>query len=247
MDDDAGARVPAAGAGAAFAAGAFWAGLRAGGVGAAGRERRWTGVALVRAADPGLGVGGGATGATLAPDGLLTGSAGPGPFAPVRVHREAGGSGSPGAWGTSLGATGRVSEGMSSCGEPDATGGTVRAPPTSPPGAPSSTACESVPANEGLRQVVSEELNPASATGPGDAVAAARWMGGRADQPAVPPPVRAASAAWGVCGARPPAGAACAAPAPDVLAPVVSAVPRAAPGRPRSLSRNPISPPPRLG
>ncbi|WP_158685641.1 hypothetical protein [Streptomyces purpureus] len=78
-------------------------------------------------------------------------------------------------------ATGRESEGSSrpEAGEEAA----VSTPWTSPPGAPSSTACDSGAAKAGLCQVVSRAPKPVSATGPADA-AVTRWIGGSADHPA---------------------------------------------------------------
>ncbi|MFJ2395300.1 hypothetical protein ACIOTI_21435 [Streptomyces sp. NPDC087843] len=77
-------------------------------------------------------------------------------------------------------ATGKESEGSS---RPEAgSAGVASTPRTSPPGAPSSTACESVPVKDGFCQVVSRPPNPESATEPRPAVA--RWMGGSEGQAA---------------------------------------------------------------
>ncbi|WP_393100906.1 hypothetical protein [Streptomyces sp. LN325] len=88
-------------------------------------------------------------------------------------------------------ATGKESEGSS---RPEAGGaGVASTPRTKPPGAPSSTAWESVPVKDGFCQVVSRPPNPESATEPGRPVA--RWMGGSEGQAAGrtargPPPRR---------------------------------------------------------
>ncbi|WP_329525070.1 hypothetical protein [Streptomyces sp. NBC_01462] len=86
-------------------------------------------------------------------------------------------------------ATGKESEGSS---RPEAgSAGVASTPRTRPPGAPSSTAWESVPVKDGFCQVVSRPPNPESATEPRPAVA--RWMGGSEGQAAgrtarAPPP-----------------------------------------------------------
>ncbi|MFJ9965266.1 hypothetical protein [Streptomyces avermitilis] len=66
-------------------------------------------------------------------------------------------------------ATGRERDGSSSPEAGRAVGAST--PFTSPPGAPSRTACDSVPVKEGFCQVVSRPPNPASATEPLPAVA----------------------------------------------------------------------------
>ncbi|MGW3635331.1 hypothetical protein ACWD7F_35215, partial [Streptomyces sp. NPDC005122] len=77
-------------------------------------------------------------------------------------------------------ATGKESEGSS---RPEAgSAGVASTPRTRPPGAPSSTAWESVPVKDGFCQVVSRPPNPESATEPRPAVA--RWMGGSEGQAA---------------------------------------------------------------
>ncbi|WP_406114264.1 hypothetical protein [Streptomyces sp. NBC_01014] len=185
----------------------------------------------------------GATGVTLGPAGRRTGSALlPGPEAcgavdvqGVAVRAGCEGSASAAAPGP---ATGRASEGRSSPGPGDEAAETVRAPLTRPPGAPSSTACDNVPAKEGFCQVESEPLNPASATDTDRRVPVAPVSGGRADQPAAPRSVRPTEAVGSVAVDSGAAGG------------VLSAGPGApgpASGRLRSLSRSPISPPPRHG
>ncbi|MFF9663962.1 hypothetical protein [Streptomyces althioticus] len=68
---------------------------------------------------------------------------------------------------------------MGSSSPPDGRADAVRTPSTSPPGAPSRTAWESVPAKVGFCQVLSLPPNPASATGH-DGRDVARWIGGSA-------------------------------------------------------------------
>ncbi|MFJ1746527.1 hypothetical protein ACIOJD_09870 [Streptomyces sp. NPDC088116] len=92
-----------------------------------------------------------------------------------------------GSAGSSGRATGRAGEGTPRSGDglPDVT----RTSRTRPPGAPSSTACDSVPAKEGFCQVVSAPPKPGSATPRGGRAAAVGRIGGRLDQPAAPRPV----------------------------------------------------------
>ncbi|MGW7044677.1 hypothetical protein ACWGDT_18585 [Streptomyces avermitilis] len=80
-----------------------------------------------------------------------------------RVPAPSPGSSSPGD------ATGSERDGSSSPEAGRAVGAST--PLTSPPGAPSRTACDSVPVKEGFCQVVSRPPNPASATEPLPAVA----------------------------------------------------------------------------
>ena len=138
---------------------------------------RWTVavlLALVSGTAPAREDVAGATGVTRGPLGTTARWTIPVPI-PVPVRRAAGaGSASSGA-GT---ATGRVSEGSSS----PATGPAeaVSTPLTSPPGASSSTAWESVPANEWFCRAARVPPKPASATGPeAGPVALTRWIGGR--------------------------------------------------------------------
>lgn len=153
------------------------------------------------------------------------------------------------------GATGSAREGSS---RPEAGSAAVASTPrTSPPGAPSSTACESVPVNDGFCQVVSRPPNPASATEPRPAVA--RWMGGSVGQAAArtpgattPPPAPLAPVAPSVPGVVPvpvPEGtadggtAAPAGPGADVP-PVVPVVRSRPPPRSRSKTPTPRHPSP---
>lgn len=146
--------------------------------------------------------------------------------------------------GSSGAATGRASEGSS---RPEAgSAGVASTPRTRPPGAPSSTACESVPVNDGFCQVVSRPPNAESATEPRPAVA--RWMGGSEGQAAArtgrfpsPPPTAPAGLVPAPGATRSPGTAA--GPAADT-----TLVPRSRPP-PRSRSKTPtprhLSPAPR--
>ncbi|MCB5909125.1 hypothetical protein [Streptomyces pinistramenti] len=127
-------------------------------------------------------------------------------------------------------ATGRVSDGRSSAADGPVDG--VSRSLTSPPGPPSRTACDSVPVKDGFCQVVSEALKPGSATWPGVRAADARWIGGSPAQLPGPLP----SVACGSAVARAGSSAAGVPTASDAAS-------RGASGRPRSLSRSPISPP----
>ncbi|GDY67927.1 hypothetical protein SM007_37440 [Streptomyces avermitilis] len=107
-------------------------------------------------------VAGGGAGATRGPVGPLT-------VTGVLMRRTGSGP-APSADSSSPGdATGRERDGSSSPEAGRAVGAST--PLTSPPGAPSRTACDSVPVKEGFCQVVSRPPNPASATEPLPAVA----------------------------------------------------------------------------
>jgi collagen type III alpha len=235
-------RVPLCGAGAVgvpeVADGAGATGVPEFAEPAVGSTRRWTAGAVVRPVGRAARTADGARGATRVPAGRVTGRA-PGPEAPVPVAPVQGvsvGSGSAVGAGE---ARGRVSAGRPSSGPFAGAAGTVRAPLTRPPGAASRTACDSGPANEGFCQVRSEAPNPASLTGAGVGVAATRWIGGSTDQPAA----SRAGGAWSAAGVCDTASG-----PPSTVDAGVSTVAVAAPpavsGRPRSLSRSPISPPP---
>ncbi|MFG2227253.1 hypothetical protein [Streptomyces sp. NPDC048644] len=179
------------------------------------------------------------TGAIRGPTGRRTGraeaAAVSGPGVPAR-EATASPTGDPGSAGCCGAATGRVSDGMSSAADGPVDG--VSRSLTRPPGPPSSTACDSVPAKDGFCQVVSEALKPGSATCPGDRVPDVRWIGGSPAQPAGPlrsvPVVPVVPAGRGsAAGAGPAAG----------VPPFPAAASDEACGRPRSLSRSPISPP----
>ncbi len=202
-----------------------------GAAGAVRRVRRCTAGAVVRVGGRG-GLGG--TGRTRGPGGPPDGGASVG-----------GGSGR---------AIGRVSEGAPRPGDglPDV----LRAPRIRPPGAASSTACDSVPVKDGFCQVVSEPPNAGSATPRGGRAAAVDRIGGspahasaarrsvrspaEADAEADPDrpsgiPTADAGRASGRAsspGARPDVSPGASAAAP----------PRGARDWPRSLSSNPIYP-----
>ncbi len=223
----AGSAVVFAAASSATAAACFAAGFAAAVAFADGSARRWTAGAAgavvsvvgraVRTAVGGMGRTRGPTGRSA------VGATDAGPASAAASCR----------------ATGRDSEGAQRPG--DGSPDVATAPRTNPPGAPSRTAWDSVPAKEGFCQVVSEPPKPELATPPGGRAAAIRWIGGRPDQPA-PAPRRSAVSGRAVTSGRavPSARAAPASEAASGAASWADAGDR----RPRSLSRSPTTPPP---